>query len=105
MAEVTVEIVDRRYRIACRDGDEERVRQLAAGIDRRAREARDTLGSQGEAKLLLVVALLLADELEEARGGSPDGAGMAGMDDAAVQALADRLSALAARLASEPAAS
>ena len=102
MAEVTVEIVDRRYRIACRDGDEERIRQLAADIDRRARAAMEALGPQGEAKLLLIVALLLADELEEARGGTPHAAGM---DEAAAQALADRLSALAARLASEPAAS
>ncbi len=102
MAEVTVEIVDRRYRIACRDGDEERLLQLAADIDRRARAVMDALGPQGEVKLLLIVALLLADELEEARGGAPNAAGM---DDAAVQALADRLSLLATRLASEPTAS
>ena len=60
------------------------------------------LGPQGEAKLLLIVALLLADELEEARSRAPDDAGM---NETAVQALADRLSDLAARLASEPAAS
>ncbi len=102
MAEVTVEIVDRRYRIACRDGDEERIRQLATDIDRRARAVMDTLGPQGEAKLLLIVALLLADELAEARGAA---AGGMGMDDTALQALADRLSALARRLASEPTAS
>ncbi|RMF72837.1 MAG: cell division protein ZapA [Alphaproteobacteria bacterium] len=97
MAEVTVEIVDRRYRIACRDGDEERVLKLASDIDSRARGVMRTLGPQGEARLLLIVALLLADELEEARSGSP---AAAGMDGDAVRALAARLTDLAARLAS-----
>ena len=99
MAEVTVSIMERRYRIACRDGDEDRILALAADIDRRARDIESRIGPQGEGRLLVAVALLLADELEDARAG----AGVLGADEAA--ALAARIDALADRLASAEGAS
>lgn len=99
MAEVTVSIMERRYRIACRDGDEERILALAAEIDRRAREIEYRIGPQGEGRLLVAVALLLADELEDARAGV--GVLAAGQ----AERLAARLDALAESLASADGAS
>ena len=65
MAEVTVSIMERRYRIACRDGDEERILALAAEIDRRAREIEYRIGPQGEGRLLVAgVGVLAAGQAE-----------------------------------------
>ena len=70
MANVDLEIAARSYSVACRDGDETHLRQLAAVVDRKAKEAAAALGSMGEARQLLFASLLLADELKEVRAGA-----------------------------------
>ncbi len=69
MANIDVDIAGRRYNVACRDGEEEHLRSLAAVVDRRAHDAADALGGLTETRQLLFAALLIADDLKEVRSG------------------------------------
>jgi len=69
MASIDVEVAGRRYDVACRDGEEEHLRALAAVVDRRAHDAAGALGGLTETRQLLYAALLLADDLKEVRAG------------------------------------
>lgn len=107
MATLDIEVAGRRYDVACRDGEEEHLRSLAAVVDRRAHDAAAALGGLTETRQLLLAALLLADDLKECRAGAglPDPA-PAVPDPAVVEALerlAARLEALADRVAQEQA--
>ncbi|HEX9461490.1 MAG TPA: cell division protein ZapA [Alphaproteobacteria bacterium] len=69
MAQITVNIHNRAYQVACEDGQELHVQKLAAYIDRRVSELASTSGVPGpagqitESRLLVMAALLIADEL------------------------------------------
>lgn len=71
MASVELEVGGRSYTLACRDGEEEHLRSVAAVVDRKAREAASALGNIGEARQLLFASLLLADELGERANPPP----------------------------------
>ena len=103
MAQIDVVIANRRYAIACKDGEEEHLLRLAAMIDRQAGQAAEALGTMPENRQLLMAALLIADELVEARTApSPQPAALPDSGppradpaiDRAVGALADRIDAL-----------
>jgi cell division protein ZapA len=106
MAEVNVTVGGREYRLACRDGDEDDLRAAASLLDARVSNLSENLGSVGEARLLLMAALLVSGELLDrklgrsagapASNGEPNGASDA--DRAAFEALAARAELLAARL-------
>lgn len=66
MGQVAVTIRGRSYPVACDDGQEEHVIRLASYLDKRAAELDRTVGVVGEARLLVMVALLVADELADA---------------------------------------
>ena len=66
MSNVVVTINERTYELTCNDGQEQHLRGLAADIARRVDELTKTVGQPGEGRLLLMVALLLADELADA---------------------------------------
>ena len=105
MANIDVDIAGRRYNVACRDGEEEHLRSLAAVVDKRAHDAAEALGGLTEARQLLFAALLIADDLKEARAGAglPDPTPPA-PDPAVAEALervAERMETLADRLESE----
>lgn len=68
MPEVAVQIANRSYELACGDGEEERVQELAAYVDEKVTELRRQLPGTPEVKLLVFAALILADESREARG-------------------------------------
>ena len=70
MATIDVEIASRRYSVACRDGEEEHLRSVAAIVDRKAQQATGALGSLSEVRQLLFASLLLADEVKEHRAGN-----------------------------------
>ena len=70
MAQVSVTINDRRYQIACEDGQEAHLSRLAAYVDRRIGELVASVGQVGDAQLLVMVSLLIADELSDAYGES-----------------------------------
>jgi cell division protein ZapA len=68
MPEVSVQIANRNYELACGDGEEERVQELAAYVDEKVVELRRQLPGTPAVKLLVFAALILADESREARG-------------------------------------
>ena len=102
MAEVDVRIGGRKYELACRDGDEDRLRILAGLVDSKAIEASRGMGGLNETRQLLFAALLLADELSEELAKTRSAADPRAIDDEVavmvVEELANRVEALAARL-------
>ncbi len=67
MAQVTISVNGRNYRMACRDGEEKRVLELAAAVEAHANEIKGGLKLVQEERLFLMTALMLADQLHEAR--------------------------------------
>ena len=67
MPQVTVVVNGRSYTIACEPGEEDRVRQLGRSIDAKVVGFAKDAPQAGEARLLVMAALMLADELSEAR--------------------------------------
>ena len=68
MPEVSVQIANRNFELACGDGEEARVQELAAYVDEKITDLRRQLPGTPEVKLLVFAALILADESREARG-------------------------------------
>ncbi len=66
MAELTVRVGGRQYALTCRDGEETRLAELARTLDARAAALTKSLGAMGEGRLLIALAITLADELHEA---------------------------------------
>ncbi|MDD9875887.1 MAG: cell division protein ZapA [Magnetovibrio sp.] len=66
MAQVTVSINGRTYQIACDDGQEAHLTRLGNYIDNRVQELVAAVGQIGDARLLVIVSLLIADELSDA---------------------------------------
>ena len=67
MAQVTVTIAGRTYRMACGDGDEPRLEGLAAQLERKIEELRGSFGEIGDMRLHVMAALTIADELDETK--------------------------------------
>lgn len=67
MGQVSVSINNHRYTLACRDGEEDRLLSLARLLDNKVRTLTARLGQVGENKLILMAALIIADEFEETR--------------------------------------
>lgn len=67
MAEVNLIIDGRTYGVACDDGQERRVQQLGGYIDQRLREIANGSGTSNKAQLMILTALLLADEVFDLR--------------------------------------
>lgn len=65
MAQVTITINAREYAVACEDGQEIRIMQLARILDEKAKLLTQGAGQVNENMLLAMVGLLLADELTE----------------------------------------
>jgi cell division protein ZapA len=66
MPQVTVTINDRKYRMACEDGQEQQVLALCDDINRRVADLSGKFGEIGDARLILMAALSVADELSDA---------------------------------------
>lgn len=65
---VNVMVNQRAYTIACDDGEEEHLRELAKHVDSKVRELLETVGQVGDARLLLMAALLITDDYLDAAG-------------------------------------
>ena len=65
MSQITVVVNGRKYDIACDDGQEAHLTRLAQYIDRRVDELIAAVGQVGDARLLVMASLLVADELSE----------------------------------------
>lgn len=70
MAQVTVTIDGKQFRMACEDGQERHLESLAAHIDGRIKMMRESFGEIGDLRLTVMASLMVADEyFEEKRRG------------------------------------
>jgi cell division protein ZapA len=67
MAQVSVTINGRVYRMACDDGQEDHLVRLGRELDARIGRLRESFGEIGDTRLTVMAALVIADELSEAR--------------------------------------
>ena len=67
MAQVTVEVNGRPYAVGCEDGQESHLTELARMFDQQVRHVSADMGQLGDTRLFLMGALLLADELADAK--------------------------------------
>ncbi len=63
MAQVDVSVNGQSYRIACEDGQEDRLIDLATMVDEKVLELVNQIGQVGSNRLLVMAALIIADEL------------------------------------------
>ena len=67
MAQINVEVNGRPYAVGCEDGQEDHLQELAKLFDHQVRQVSQDMGQLGDTRLFLMGALLLADELYDAR--------------------------------------
>jgi len=63
LAQVDVSVNGQSYRIACEDGQEDRLVDLAAMVDEKVLGLVNQIGQVGSNRLLVMAALIIADEL------------------------------------------
>ncbi|WP_265516297.1 cell division protein ZapA [Nitratireductor luteus] len=121
MAQVTVSIDGKTYRMACDEGQEEHLIDLAERFDRYVQHLKDSFGEIGDQRITVMAGIMVMDELAELqkrvrgmegeiatlRKTRDDALLKADKNDAALTGglaeLAERIEAVAARLsASEP---
>jgi cell division protein ZapA len=66
MSHINVTINGRQYRMACEEGQEVRLLKLAEGLEERIGELRGKFGEIGDARLTVMAALMVCDELLDA---------------------------------------
>ncbi|MAN77111.1 MAG: cell division protein ZapA [Rhizobiales bacterium] len=66
MAEVSVEINGRKYRMACEDGQETHLSSLATRFNRYIDDYKGTFGEIGDNRLTVMAGIAVVDELVEA---------------------------------------
>ena len=66
MSHVNVTINGRQYRMACEEGQETRLLRLAESLESRVENLRGKFGEIGDARLTVMAALTVADELQDA---------------------------------------
>jgi cell division protein ZapA len=107
MGQVVVKVNGREFPLTCADGQEARIRRLAQYVDAKVGEFTKTVGQVGEARLILLAALVIADELSDANealrqersrqsagGGDPGAPGAA----SGIRSLAERIESVADRI-------
>lgn len=67
MAQVTVTLNGRTYRLECDDGQEQHLLMLAGEMGQQIELLKDRFGQVGDDRLLLMAGLMMADELLECR--------------------------------------
>lgn len=98
MAEVSVAIHGKTYGIACDDGQEKRVQDLARYVDVRLREIAGAGAASNESHLLVLTALVMADEVFDMKsngGAAPVDERLSEDDE---QMIVDAINHLAARI-------
>jgi cell division protein ZapA len=109
MAQVSLTVNGRSFAVTCEDGQEARIRRLGQYVDAKIAEFVRGVGQVGEARLLLLAALVIADELadvEEALRVAQNGsqavdakaASAAEAMASGIDAIAQRVEAIASRL-------
>ncbi len=67
MAQINVDVNGRPYAVGCEDGQEDHLVELAKIFDKQVRQISRDMGQLGDTRLFLMGALLLADELYDAK--------------------------------------
>ncbi|MEQ1713179.1 MAG: cell division protein ZapA [Hyphomicrobium sp.] len=67
MGQVSVTLNNRTYRLACNDGEESRLTDLARDVKTRVETLAREFGQPADERILLMAAVLLADELMDLR--------------------------------------
>ena len=67
MATVGVTIAGRTYRMACGEGEEGHLQELARHVDATLATLRKGFGEIGDSRLVIMTAITVADELSEAK--------------------------------------
>ena len=101
MAQVTLRINGFPYTLGCPDGDEQNLLALGAELDKRVASIKAQLGNLGEGRLLVILALQLADELADLKrdmAAAPKPEAAEGTTADALMGLARRLEGVATRL-------
>jgi cell division protein ZapA len=68
MAQVTLRINGYAYTLGCQDGEERHLEAMGEEVSRRIDGVRLAAGPSGEARMLVMAALLMADDIFELRG-------------------------------------
>ncbi len=66
MAHVIVEVNGRPYTMQCPDGEEDHLRELARLLDTEVTRIKQSVGSVGDIRILVMSGLMVADRLSEA---------------------------------------
>lgn len=67
MSKVTITLNGRPFTIGCEEGQQAYLKSLAAHLDGHVQELADKVGQIGELRLLLMAALIVADEYRESQ--------------------------------------
>jgi cell division protein ZapA len=106
MAQVVVTVNGRAFELTVADGEEPRIRRLAQYVDGKIGDFVKAHGQIGEARLILLAALVIADELSDTndlvqnerhrgRAGGLDGSATMA---SGIRGIAQRIESIAARL-------
>jgi len=68
MGQVAISLMGRSYRFVCGDGEEARIKMLASYVHEKVDQLSHDLGRTPDDRILVMAALMLADEVFEARG-------------------------------------
>ena len=67
MAQVTVQIDGKAYRMACEEGQEAHLDELAAGFDRYVGHLKEQFGEIGDLRLTVMAGIMVMDELNDVK--------------------------------------
>jgi cell division protein ZapA len=99
MAQITLSIGGYSYTLSCKDGEEAHLYALGDLVDRKTKEAAATVGGASEVRQLMLAALLLADELQDAKTGIAPAPAVANETDViAIETMARTIERLAEKL-------
>lgn len=73
MAQVTLHVNNRSFTIACEEGQQQRLENLASYVDERVQNIVEADVVRKESDVMALTAILLADELLEAQDSAPQG--------------------------------
>lgn len=99
MGQVTLKINGYPYVLGCPDGQEAHLEALGAELDARVSSIRAQVGNLGEARLLAMAGIMLADELADARAGQAPAMSVEAEAAERLTRLARRLDGVASKLA------
>ena len=98
VSKADIEIGVKRYSIACAPGQEARLQTLALSLNRRIETIREAVGDIGEARLFLVAALALIDEIDTLKASGETTPEAIALASSALLDAAARIDAIAERI-------